>query len=79
MILSQRSKMTVPRPSDEGRDLCRPLDWVPVESEWERLIRLHRGELEEAHPAAVPAFVYHAWVRPLPRVAIRPLERDVAT
>jgi len=60
MYLSQPSKLAVLRLTDEGRELCRLLGWEPVESDWEKLIRYHNGEEQEAHTAAVLSFVFHA-------------------
>jgi hypothetical protein len=55
-----QTRLAVLRLTEEGKDLCRMLGWEPIESEWERLIRLHDGDRQEAHTAAVQAFAYHA-------------------
>jgi hypothetical protein len=60
MNLSQPSKMAVLRLTDDGRELCNILGWEPVESEWERLIRLHDGDRQTEHTAGVLAFTYHS-------------------
>ncbi len=60
MYLSQPSKLAVLRLTDEGRELCRLLGWEPVESDWEKLIRYHNGDEQEAHTAAVLSFAFHA-------------------
>ena len=39
------------------------LGWEPVESEWERLKRLHEGERFKEHTLAVLYFALHARVR----------------
>lgn len=49
--------------TDKGRELCRMLGWEPVESEWERLKRLHEGERFEEHTLAVLYFALHARAR----------------
>lgn len=63
MSLSRPSRMAVARLTDEGAALCRILGWEPVESEVERLNRLHEGESQPAHTAGVLAFAYHARIR----------------
>jgi hypothetical protein len=60
MNLSQPAKMVVLRLTDDGRELCNILGWEPVESEWERLIRLHDGDRQKEHTAGVLAFTYHS-------------------
>jgi hypothetical protein len=60
MHLSQPAQVAVLHLTDDGKDLCRILGWEPVESEWERLIRLHRGNSQGAHTAGVLAFAYHS-------------------
>ena len=60
MHLSQPAQIAVLHLTDDGKDLCRILGWEPVESEWERLIRLHRGNSQGAHTAGVLAFAYHS-------------------
>ena len=60
MNLSQPAKMAVLRLTDDGKELCRILGWEPVESEWERLIRLHDGNRQKEHTAGVLAFTYHS-------------------
>jgi hypothetical protein len=60
MNLSQPAKLVVLRLTDDGRELCNILGWEPVESEWERLIRLHDGNRQEEHTAGVLAFSYHS-------------------
>ncbi len=44
------------RLTDAGREFCQAVGWQPVESEWERLIRLHEGERQEEHALAVLYF-----------------------
>ncbi len=58
-----QTRMSVLRLTDQGRDLCRLLGWEPIESEWERLVRLHEGGKQTAHTAAVLTFAYHARTR----------------
>lgn len=77
MMLNQRSKLAVARLTSEGIELSRLLGWEPVESDWERLTRLHQGNEQPAHTAGVLAFGYHARRRGW-KVEILPLE-DGAT
>ena len=49
--------------TEPGRELCRMLGWEPVESEWERLKRLHEGERFEEHTLAALYFALHARCR----------------
>ena len=49
--------------TEQGRELCRMLGWEPIESEWERLKRLHEGERFEEHTLAVLYFALHARCR----------------
>ncbi len=63
MALSRPSRMAVARLTEEGAELCRVLGWEPVESEVDRLNRLHEGAMQPAHTAGVLAFAYHARIR----------------
>lgn len=58
-ILIEKMSMTAPtrtnliayRLTDSGRELCRAFGWgEPVESDWDRLIRLHQGDREDMKP-----------------------------
>ena len=60
MQLSRPAQLAVLRLTDDGRELCRILGWEPVESEWERMIRLHNGDDQREHTAGVLAFAYHS-------------------
>lgn len=51
------------RLTDTGRDLCQALGFQPVESEWERLIRLHQGAEQKDHTLAVLYFALLARAR----------------
>ncbi len=55
--------LAVYRLSEDGKALCRAWGWQVVESEWERLMRLHQGESQEAHTVAILAFALHARLR----------------
>lgn len=55
-----QTRLAVVRLTERGQELSRFLGWEPVESEWGRLLRLHQGEVQEAHTAAVLTFAYHA-------------------
>jgi hypothetical protein len=49
--------------TEKGRKLCQMMGWEAVESEWERLKRLHEGERFEEHTLAVLYFALHARAR----------------
>ena len=51
------------RLTDEGRKFCKALGWQIVESEWERLLRLHQGDRMKHHTLAVLYFAALARVR----------------
>lgn len=55
--------LAVYRLSEDGKALCRAWGWQVVENEWERLIRLHQGENQEAHTVMILAFTLHARLR----------------
>ena len=57
------SALAYVRLSNDGKDLCRLLGWEAVESDWERLLRLHEGERLKEHTFAVLAFAMHARLR----------------
>ncbi len=71
LVLSQTLHMTSPfetglalyRLSEDGKALCRAWGWEVVESEWERVLRLHQGETQEAHTIMLLAFALHARLR----------------
>jgi hypothetical protein len=62
----QRVRLTVHavlvRLTPLGRSLLTEIGLTPVESEWERIERLHRGDTSRQlrHTAAICAFAYHA-------------------
>jgi len=58
-----KTSLTVHRLSKEGRELCGLFGWQVIESEWERLIRMHEGERFPQHTLGVLAFALHARVR----------------
>lgn len=58
-----KSRLSLIRLSKTGKRLCRSLGVKPVENEWERLIRLHQGDVYIAHTVALLAFAYHARLR----------------
>lgn len=47
------TRLVVARLSAEGKTLCGLWNWTVIESEWERLIRLHEGEKQEEHTLAI--------------------------
>ncbi|KPL84199.1 hypothetical protein SE15_03290 [Thermanaerothrix daxensis] len=55
--------LAVYRLSEDGRALCREWGWAVVENEWERVLRLHQGEAQEAHTVMILAFALHARLR----------------
>lgn len=55
--------LAVYRLSEDGRALCALWGWTVVESEWERLLRLHQGAAQEAHSVMALAFALHARLR----------------
>ena len=58
-----RTALKLARLTDEGRQLCIALGWPVVESDWERLIRLHQGQRQTKHTLAVLYFALLARVR----------------
>ena len=71
LLISETIRMTSPfetglalnRLSEDGRRLCKTWGWQVVESEWERVLRLHQGETQEAHSVILLAFALHARLR----------------
>jgi len=55
--------LAVLRLSEDGKALCRTWGWQVVEGEWERIVRLHQGETQEAHMVMLLAFALHARLR----------------
>jgi len=71
---SMPTRLALARLSQEGGQLCKALSWRVVESEWERLLRLHQGAQQEEHTLSVLLFAAAArlrgWqVETLPEVA----------
>jgi len=58
-----RTALKLARLTDEGRQLCDALGWQVVESDWDRLIRLHQGLKQPRHTLAVLYFALLARVR----------------
>ena len=58
-----RTALKLARLTDEGRQLCDALGWQVVESDWDRLIRLHQGQKQTRHTLAVLYFALLARVR----------------
>lgn len=56
-----RRRSALVRLSPRGRDVLATVGIVAVESEWERIERLHRGDTERQlqHTGAICAFAYH--------------------
>ncbi|HFC10127.1 MAG TPA: hypothetical protein ENJ54_09815 [Chloroflexi bacterium] len=61
VINTPRTSLVVMRLTDEGKRIAEQIFMQPpVESEWERLVRLHEGERFPAHTAAVLLFAMYA-------------------
>jgi len=58
-----RTALKLARLTDEGRTLCNALGWPAVESDWDRMIRLHQGQKQTRHTLAVLYFALLARVR----------------
>jgi hypothetical protein len=58
-----RTALKLARLTDEGRQLCDALGWKVVESDWDRMIRLHQGQKQTRHTLAVLYFALLARVR----------------
>ena len=61
--LVRRARLNLIRLSDEGKELARMLETTPIESDWERMIRLHSAEQQLRHTVAVLYFAYQARLR----------------
>jgi hypothetical protein len=69
-----RHKLAIAKLGLRGCELARSMGWEIVESEWDRLRRLHQADLQQAHAGAVLAFAMnarmHGWmVELVPQVA----------
>lgn len=62
-VANSQTRLRVVRLTEDGRSLCKLLGWDPIESDWERMIRLHDGLNLERHTAAVLTFAYQARLR----------------
>jgi hypothetical protein len=59
-----RSKLSIVHLTLRGRKLCYTFGWTPLESEWERMKRIHeKGKSEPAHTCSTLAFAYQARLR----------------
>ena len=58
-----RTALRLARLTDEGRTLSKALGWPAVESDWDRMIRLHQGRRQVRHTLAVLYFGVLARVR----------------
>ncbi len=63
MLSPFETGLAVVRLSEDGKALCRTWGWEVVESEWERILRLHQGAEQEAHTVMLLAFALHARLR----------------
>jgi hypothetical protein len=57
------TRLAVARLTEEGKAFCKALGWQVVESEWERLLRLHEGEKQEEHVLSILLFAASARLR----------------
>ncbi len=51
------------RLSQDGRVLCEALGWKAIESDWERILRIHEGDRQPEHMFCLLAFNMHARLR----------------
>jgi hypothetical protein len=56
-------RLRVMQLSDYGKSLARALGVEPVESDWEKIVRLHNGEVQTRHAALVLMAAYQARLR----------------
>jgi len=56
-------RMRIVTLTDHGKALARALGVEPVESDWEKIVRFHRGETQERHAALVLMAAYQARLR----------------
>jgi len=76
------TRLVVARLSEDGKTLCKLLGYPIVESDWERINRLHEGGKQEGHTLAVLLFTAHARMRGwkakvLPEITESPARPDV--
>jgi len=57
------ARLSVLQLTDYGKDLCRALGVEPVESDWEKIVRLYKGEVQDAHAGLVLMAAYQARLR----------------
>lgn len=58
-----QTRLVVMRLSDDGKHLARSWGWEVVESDWEKLVRLHEGDKQEAHTLSILLFAASARLR----------------
>jgi len=58
-----QTRLVVMRLSDDGKHLARSWGWDVVESDWEKLVRLHEGDKQEAHTLSILLFAASARLR----------------
>lgn len=58
-----RGKIRIVTLTDYGKALARALGVEPVESDWEKIVRLHQGEVQMRHGALVLLAAYQARLR----------------
>jgi len=57
------ARLSVLQLTDYGKDLCRALGVEPVESDWEKIVRLHKGEVQTFHAALILRSAHQARLR----------------
>jgi hypothetical protein len=72
------AKLAVITLTDYGKDVARALGNEPVESDYERILRLHDGENQPAHTAQVLFTAYQARIRKM-KVVVMPFEENDRT
>jgi len=73
--LGKRSKLTVLTLTDYGKKIAESLGFPPVESDYERILRLHDGMNQPKHTAQILFTAYQARLRGL-QVSVMPFELD---
>ncbi len=58
-----KGRLRVVTLTDYGKELCRALGVEPAESDWEKIVRLHNGEVQNYHAALVLKAAYQARMR----------------
>ena len=62
-LLQPETSLALVRLTEEGRQLCRVLGWEPVESDWERLLRMKAPDWPKERLLEILIFAMHARLR----------------